>query len=803
MNFTPSILPVALLLALSAFSVAAATPPIRGEQVIIDFEGANPVAGNHLTHDATTTAVNDVPQGGGKTAAKTVVVPNAGARSFFGTGFTFPAKDLAGVGEIRFWLKTDAETSFNFQVHTQSRASIHPVSTLGLEPNTWHEFTVPVEGFTKPPWAPQEADWSKIDKIQVTAFGNGPYDGKTILLDQVVNKGVRSAATNPIIAKKPRPLREPVILSRSEPVDMFDGESLDGWFAIPRVYIRKNQQFARIPSNELFDAVIEHYEESDGQINGIPDRERVKNKGVWKVEDGSIIGGQVPETIAGAYLMSEKTYGDFELTLEANPDYPIDTGIMVRAHKLGSVGFQVLIDNRPNGTIGGVFGNSVGSFFAYPFVFDADEAGDFKIANLRPGDPNALKFPGGQFQTDRAATLEEFLEAWNPNDWNEIKIRCTGRMPLIETWINGVPIAKIDTATLADRVPNYDPDDIFERIGRKGHIGLEVHDSPTPDRWAPGAQARWRNIRITELEIKKPVENRGGPILLDEPETPTMAKTPPKGFRSLFDGNSLEGWTAMPRLPVPAYPSAPFKMRLQGEALEKARANVGKWTVEDGMIIGGQDPPGSGRGAYLVTEEKFGDFELMMDMKPDWKVDSGFLVRTLPEGSPGMQVLVDHRPQGGIGGFYGNGLAGIHAMPFAIDAEYDDEGNPIGLIAAQPDPEKAELDSKTRGILQYAADVDDFLEAWKWGQWNTVKVRCEGRIPTLTTWVNGTMISVLEMSTVDWENYDAEACAEFLGSKGHISLEVHNSNLNHWLGKARWWPGAVVRWKNIFIRELD
>ena len=168
-----------------------------------------------------------------------------------------------------------------------------------------------------------------------------------------------------------------------------------------------------------------------------------------------------------------------------------------------------------------------------------------------------------------------------------------------------------------------------------------------------------------------------------------------------------------------------------------------------------------------------------------------------------MQILVDHRPQGGIGGFYGNGIAGIHGMPFAIDAVYDKQGNPVGMIAADPNDRRVELSPKTRSILTYAADVDDFLKAWKWGQWNTVKVRCEGRIPKLTTWVNGLKTAVLDMNKIDWENYDKEACAKMMGRKGHISLEVHNSNFNHWLGKDRWWPGAVVRWKNIYIRELD
>lgn len=50
------------------------------------------------------------------------------------------------------------------------------------------------------------------------------------------------------------------------------------------------------------------------------------------------------------------------------------------------------------------------------------------------------------FKTDYAATLEDFPKAWKPNDWNEIKVRCTGRLPLMETWINGVPMAKLVTA---------------------------------------------------------------------------------------------------------------------------------------------------------------------------------------------------------------------------------------------------------------------------------------------------------------------------------------------------------------------
>ena len=47
------------------------------------------------------------------------------------------------------------------------------------------------------------------------------------------------------------------------------------------------------------------------------------------------------------------------------------------------------------------------------------------------------------------------------------------------------------------------------------------------------------------------------------------------------------------------------------------------------------------------------------------------------------------------------------------------------------------------------------------------------------------------------------AVNQMMGRKGHISLEVHNNNFKSGMGKDRWWPGAVVRWRNIFIRELN
>jgi hypothetical protein len=272
---------------------------------------------------------------------------------------------------------------------------------------------------------------------------------------------------------------------------------------------------------------------------------------------------------------------------------------------------------------------------------------------------------------------------------------------------------------------------------------------------------------------------------------------PPAGFHPLFDGKTLAGWHTMPR-PQGGKPN-------KGAAdsfYERSLKSRGKWTVEDGIIVGGQDPPGSGLGGYLVSDEAFGDFELLIDAKPDWAVDTGVLVRTTPPGNVGYQILLDHRRDGGIGGFYGNGLAGFHAMPYCFRAVFDDQGRPIGLKEADPKTAVQPVTEDKRRLLSYAAPVEEFLKTWKFGDWNTFKIRCEGELPHLTTWINGTKICEMDASKIEWPGFDPKAVAALLGRQGHISLEVHSNGPGDPLGKDRWAPGALCRWRNIFIKPL-
>lgn len=280
----------------------------------------------------------------------------------------------------------------------------------------------------------------------------------------------------------------------SDPVPLFDGRTLAGWRTAPRLAVPPRPEFLSLDAAALGPAVRAwHAARPDGAA-------RTAHHGRWTVEDGAIVGRPDPvDSTLGGYLISERTYADFELTYEARPDWPVDTGLMLRAHELGGVGYQVLLDHRPGGGIGGIYGNSIGSFLAAPFTVDGDRSPGFRVARLREGraDP---RFRGPRLES--SATFADFASVWRPNEWNHFRVRCVGELPVITTWINGLLICSLDISRLD--VPGFDPELLRRRLGRAGHLALEVHDvhprvAPGWDRWAPGAVCRWRDLRLREL----------------------------------------------------------------------------------------------------------------------------------------------------------------------------------------------------------------------------------------------------------------------------------------------------------------
>src|SRR5437867_4855867 len=86
------------------------------------------------------------------------------------------------------------------------------------------------------------------------------------------------------------------------------------------------------------------------------------------------------------------------------------------------------------------------------------------------------------------------------------------------------------------------------------------------------------------------------------------ADEPPKGFTALFNGKDLTGWHGMPHFDpykLAALPEADRKTQIE-KWTEDARKH---WKVEDGELVN------DGAGAYLTTDQEFGDIELLIEYK--------------------------------------------------------------------------------------------------------------------------------------------------------------------------------------------
>jgi hypothetical protein len=164
--------------------------------------------------------------------------------------------------------------------------------------------------------------------------------------------------------------------------------------------------------------------------------------GVWTVENGAIVGNQEKDH-AGGLLGTEKKFSDFEIELEFQADYPVDTGLFLRTRDDG-MGYQVTIDYRDGGFVGSLYAPAAGGFL--------------------------LQYP-------------DWKKIYHDSGWNHLRARIEGQPAHIVAWLN-------NTKTI-------DFTDTMERYPRDGYIGLQVHGGAGA--WGENSRARFRNLRIREL----------------------------------------------------------------------------------------------------------------------------------------------------------------------------------------------------------------------------------------------------------------------------------------------------------------
>ena len=157
----------------------------------------------------------------------------------------------------------------------------------------------------------------------------------------------------------------------------------------------------------------------------------------WYVDNGELVCESGPDKQYG-YLATDKSFKDFELTLE--------------------------FKQESNGNSGVFFHSSIEGT---------------KIAGWQAEVAPTSGFTGGIYESYGRGWLiqptPEKLKLLKEGDWNKMKVKVQGST--VTTWLNGEQMI-----TLTD-----------EKIGSiTGKIALQIHDGG-------GVKVRWRNIKVTEL----------------------------------------------------------------------------------------------------------------------------------------------------------------------------------------------------------------------------------------------------------------------------------------------------------------
>lgn len=245
--------------------------------------------------------------------------------------------------------------------------------------------------------------------------------------------------------------------------------------------------------------------------------------------------------------------------------------------------------------------------------------------------------------------------------------------------------------------------------------------------------ARWRSVQVP-LEIENDLNLQPALDALDALEAELVqrqrAAAQPvahrfellpgdSAFRPIFNGTDLAGWHI---------------------SQVNHHGSTQAWRAANGMITGSQDRPGNG--GILLTDRKYRNFEVSLDINPDYGCDSGLFLRSNEKGEA-YQILLDYLDGGAIGGIYGEGLKDVKGY------------------------------------------IPNWRPVWKPNQWNHLVARIEGDVPHIQVWLNGARIT-------DWRDTQNHLPGGALD--GMIALQVHGGN--------RWIPGGLHRFRNIAVREL-
>ena len=176
--------------------------------------------------------------------------------------------------------------------------------------------------------------------------------------------------------------------------------------------------------------------------------------------------------------------------------------------------------------------------------------------------------------------------------------------------------------------------------------------------------------------------------------------------------------------------------------------------VENGIMLVTQRP--YGQGGVLLTDKKFKNFEVYLEAK------------------------IDSFTNGGI--FFRSSESGI-----AYQIELDETSGTTGNLLGE------------RIQISKGAQCTDRAKVWKKNDWNSYSIRMAGEVPHITLWING--VQMWDVSEPK-NDFIAGATQGMIGLQSHWTA-LYSPAAGEWNGLTLWAPGAVHRFRNIAVKELD
>jgi hypothetical protein len=263
------------------------------------------------------------------------------------------------------------------------------------------------------------------------------------------------------------------------------------------------------------------------------------------------------------------------------------------------------------------------------------------------------------------------------------------------------------------------------------------------------------------------------------PGTDTVVSVPDsEGFYSLFDGVSTKGWWES------------CKSTHSGSGSSK---DGGTWLVDptNKAIYSAQNADGNG--SIFMTNKKFGNYELVLDLWPDFNNDGGIFNRTTEDGKC-YQTTIDYISGSSVGGSYGEGVkengSGWNSDPYTF-------GSSETIVSDAAPSWKAFTATKTPasfGCSSGGCVPADWTKIWDVNGWNQLRIKFYGGLTSATPTRMETFLRDLKTPNKPWVPMMDET-RQIVQPANFIGLQIHK-------GGSRW-KGAAGSWyRNIKWREL-